>query len=171
MTVLMEINSTIQQPCCDTPCCAPYRTKSVGAAVRGSTARSTNTSGHASVWAATVCGMDLRADPERVRVAVFEQPASMTYAVALVLESVTLEAGYAEALRRAEELRARLGLVGPEWVRREEAARLLGVGVKMVDKLRRSGRLRGLRVARTNRAYVHRSDVDALARKRAGRTS
>lgn len=113
--------------------------------------------------------MNVRADPERDQVRVYERRGAATWDVALLIGEITLEQGGAvEAERLAQAWRARLGMVGPEWVRREEAARQLGVGVKMVDKLRRSGRLRGLRVPHTNRAYVHRDDLSALIRARRG---
>lgn len=54
----------------------------------------------------------------------------------------------------------------PGWVRRQRAAKLLGVSLKMVDKLRAQGRLNGVRDPTRNRAYVSQESLDAeLARR------
>lgn len=169
MSVLHKIHSTLSKPCCDTPCCTPYRTESVGVAVReGFSTPGAWHSGQVPRCAATVLGVDIQTDPERDRVMVFEHHESATHFVVLVIAEVFHESGgKVVAERLAADWRERLGFVGPEWVRREAAAEQLGVGVKMVDKLRRAGRLRGRRVPVTNRAYVHRDDVTALAAERA----
>jgi hypothetical protein len=107
--------------------------------------------------------MDVRLDPEGTEVVVLRRPQDFDWHVAVVVERHGSEQA---ALRGAQQWREHLGLVGAEWVRRDVAARMLGVGVKMVDKLRRAGRLRGRRVQVTNRAYVHRDDLTALLAER-----
>lgn len=128
--------------------------------------RAESRSEYVSGIAATVCGMDVRIDPERAEVVLLRRPQDLDWHVALVLESHATEG---PALSAAAAWRARLGLVGRNWVRREAAAVRLGVGVKMIDKLRRQGRLRSRRVPHTNRAYVLRDDLDALVTERAER--
>jgi len=119
--------------------------------------------GHVSEITATVCPMDVRVDPERAEVVILRRPQDLDWHVAIVVGSHGAEV---PAERDARQWRERLGLVGRHWVRRERAAAELGVGVKMIDKLRRAGHLRGLRVAHTNRAYVHREDLDELIGRR-----
>lgn len=137
---------------------APYRTESVGAGT------GQGASGQVTARPATVRGVDVKTDPERTEVVVLRRPQDLGWHVAVVVGSFGTEQA---ALGAARSWREQLGLVEAWWVRREEAARALGVGVKMVDKLRRAGRLRGLHVAATNRAYVHRADLEALVAERA----
>lgn len=109
--------------------------------------------------------MDVPVDPDATEVVILRRPQDLDWHVALVLERHATEG---PALTAAQAWRNRLGLVGRAWVRRDAAAQFLGVGVKMIDKLRRQGRLRGRRVAETNRAYVAREDLERVALERKG---
>jgi hypothetical protein len=107
--------------------------------------------------------VNLSIDPDAAEVLVVPARAAGLagrWVVVLVLDRDP-DMDHTAAVIRSDELRRSLGVVGPDWVRRTEAARRAGVSVKMIDKHRRAGRLRSLQVSAT-RAYVHAGDLAAL---------